>query len=86
YWMARKLVKVKHFSLPNLLLPEPLVPEFLQENVAPAQVGKVLLEYLNDEKKVQDLTRQFAKVHEQLKRNANVMAATAVLELLDQGR
>ncbi|MCI0507761.1 MAG: lipid-A-disaccharide synthase [Gammaproteobacteria bacterium] len=85
YWISKKLVKLKHFSLPNLLLPEPLVPEFLQEGVTPELVGKVLLEYLNDEIKVRFLTQQFNEVHMQLKRNASVTAAAAVLELLDKG-
>ena len=84
FWISRKLVKLKHFSLPNLLLPEPLVPEFLQENVQPEQVGQALLEYLSDENKVQELTQSFDEVHEQLRRNASATAAAAVLELLDR--
>ncbi|HCP41000.1 MAG TPA: lipid-A-disaccharide synthase [Cryomorphaceae bacterium] len=31
--IARKLIKVDYFSLPNLIMDEPIVPEFLQEQV-----------------------------------------------------
>jgi lipid-A-disaccharide synthase len=84
YWIGRKLVKLKHFSLPNLLLPEPLVPEFLQDNVQPARVGQALLDYLDDDHRVQELTQLFDQVHAQLKQNASATAAAAVLELLDR--
>ncbi|WP_455223102.1 lipid-A-disaccharide synthase [Kaarinaea lacus] len=84
YWIGRRLVKLKHFSLPNLLLPEPMVPEFLQDSVRPEQVGKALLEYISDEEKVQELTRRFDEVHAQLRCNASATAAAAVLELLDR--
>lgn len=80
------MVKLKHFSLPNLLLPEPMVPEFLQENVRPEQVGQALLEYLSDDDKVRDLTRRFEEVHAQLRCNASATSAAAVLELLDGKR
>jgi len=86
YWIGRKMVKLKHFSLPNLLLPEPMVPEFLQENVRPEQVGQALLEYLSDDDKVRDLTRRFEEVHAQLRCNASATSAAAVLELLDGKR
>lgn len=86
YWIGRKMVKLKHFSLPNLLLPEPMVPEFLQENVRPEQVGQALLEYLSDDDKVRDLTRRFEEVHAQLRCNASATAAAAVLEMLDGKR
>ncbi|WP_455366886.1 lipid-A-disaccharide synthase [Kaarinaea lacus] len=84
YWIGRRMVKLKHFSLPNLLLPEPMVPEFLQDSVSPERVGQALLEYLSDKDKVQVLTQRFNEVHAQLRRNASATAATAVLQLLDR--
>ena len=84
YWIGRRMVKLKHFSLPNLLLPEPMVPEFLQDSVSPERVGQALVEYLSDKDKVQVLTQRFNEVHAQLRRNASATAATAVLQLLDR--
>ena len=86
YWIGRSLVKLKHFSLPNLLLPEPLVPEYIQSDIVPETVGKTLLEYLSDETKVSELTQRFNEVHGQLQKNASESAAQAVMELLEQKR
>ena len=48
YWLARllKLVKLKYFSLPNLLAGEALVPELIQHSATPARLGPAVLEYL----------------------------------------
>ncbi|WP_455208960.1 lipid-A-disaccharide synthase [Kaarinaea lacus] len=84
YWIGKKLVKLEHFSLPNLLLADPLVPEFIQNDIVVEQVGGALLEYLKNEYKVQELTQRFDEIHVQLQRNASATAAAAVMQLLDQ--
>ena len=84
YWIAKRLVKLSHYSLPNLLLPEPIIPEFIQDDIATDIVGSKLLEYLADDNKTNDLVRQFEAVHLQLKRNASVAAAKAVAGLLEK--
>jgi len=86
YWIGRFLVKLKHFSLPNLLLPEPLVPEFIQSDIVPEKVGDTLLTYLRDDAKVSELTQGFKEVHGQLQKNASESAAASVMDLLDQKR
>ena len=86
YWIGRSMVKLKHFSLPNLLLPEPLVPEFIQSDIVPEKVGGTLLTFLSDDAKVAKLTQEFNKVHDQLQKNASESAAAAVLELLEQAK
>lgn len=83
YWIGRSMVKLKHFSLPNLLLPKPLVPEFIQSDIVPDKVGSTLLNYLNDDAKVLELTQGFNEVHSQLQKNASESAAAAVLDLLE---
>jgi lipid-A-disaccharide synthase len=41
--IARKLVKVDYFSLPNLIMDEPMVPEFLQEQVHLEQLKSLVM-------------------------------------------
>jgi lipid-A-disaccharide synthase len=84
YWIYKRLVKLSHYSLPNLLLPQPLIPEFIQHDIVTDAVGGKLLEYLDDDNKTNELVQQFEKIHLQLKRNASVAAATAVAGLLDK--
>jgi lipid-A-disaccharide synthase len=78
------LVKVSHFSQPNLLTGKPLVPEFLQEQVNGPALGKALLRQLTDAAGQQVLAAEFLKVHQQLRVGAADRAAQAILELLNQ--
>jgi lipid-A-disaccharide synthase len=39
--LARRLIQVEHFALPNLVAGERVVPEFLQEQVEPDAVGAI---------------------------------------------
>jgi lipid-A-disaccharide synthase len=47
-WIVRRLVKVQYASLPNLILNQGLIPEYLQEHCNPAElasaVGRLLLD------------------------------------------
>jgi lipid-A-disaccharide synthase len=78
------LVKVNHFSQPNLLTGKPLVPEFLQEQVNGPALGQALLKQLTDAAAQQVLEAEFLKVHRQLRVGAADRAAQAVLALLNE--
>ncbi len=47
-WLARRLLKVKSVTLPNILLDEPVVPEFLQERCRVDAIVPVLKALLAD--------------------------------------
>lgn len=83
YWIARFLIKIRSFSLPNLLAGKVLVPEFFQEAVTPEQLGTALLNYLENPEHVSQLTTEFNSAHQQLRRNASETAASAILDLVD---
>ena len=76
------LVKVSHFSQPNLLTGKSLVPEFLQEAVNGEDLGRALLQQLNDVPGRELLEAEFLKVHQQLRIGAADRAAQSILELL----
>ncbi len=83
YALARslKLVKVRHFTLPNLLTEEPLVPEFLQGAASPEALSDSLEALLRDPERRADIGREFAQLRDKLARGADRLAAQAVLEL-----
>jgi lipid-A-disaccharide synthase len=83
YGLARwlKLVKVRHFTLPNLLTSEALVPEFLQGKASPEALCESVSELLNDPPRRADIEREFAKLRDKLARGADRRAANAVFEL-----
>jgi lipid-A-disaccharide synthase len=76
------LVKVPYFSQPNLLVGRRLVPELLQEEVSGAALGAALLHEIEDARHVGELSREFRKVHELLRRGGADRAAAAILDLV----
>lgn len=80
------LVKVAHFSQPNLLLGRAAVPEFFQEAVRAEALGAALLAQLDDSPARRTLLAEFAEVHRRLRAGGGAAAAQAVLDLLSAGR
>ena len=82
-WLVKtfNLIKVEHFTIPNLLSDEPLVPEFIQDRASPRNLADAVLALLDDPERRRDLKTSFAKLREQLALNADRRAAEAVLEL-----
>lgn len=76
------LVKVRHFSQPNLLAGREVVPEFFQEAATPEALGAALLAWLDDPSRVAAAQAAFAEVHAQLRCGGAALAADAVMELV----
>ncbi|MDO9371738.1 MAG: lipid-A-disaccharide synthase [Gammaproteobacteria bacterium] len=83
-WIARRMLKVPWFSLPNLLAGKALVPEFSQEQVTAENLGRALLSCLDDASRLAEINSAFDTIHRTLRRNADAAAAAAVLELLQR--
>ncbi|WP_426360575.1 lipid-A-disaccharide synthase [Pseudocolwellia sp. HL-MZ19] len=81
YMLAKWLVKLKWFSLPNLLANETLVPELLQDEVVPEKIVPLLQKFLNEDQS--SLNDKFMKIHHSLKQDASEKAAQAVIELIE---
>ncbi len=80
------LVKVKHFSQPNLLVGREIVPEFFQEAATPEALGAAVLQWLEQPQRLGELREAFGLVHRDLRRGGAALAAEAVLELVDVTR
>ena len=83
YWIAKRMVKLSHYSLPNQLLDNPLVPEFIQDDIKTKTVGDKLLTYLSDQQSYQSVASEFEKIHLMLKKDASQQAANAILKLIE---
>jgi lipid-A-disaccharide synthase len=81
FWLAKRLVKLPWFALPNLLAGRALVPEYLQDDATPEALGAALLRCLDDTATRKELLDAFDAIHEQLRRDADHSAASAVLEV-----
>ena len=88
YFLAKRLVKTKYVSLPNLLADEMLVPELIQEDCNPTKLAEKLSLYLSEDKSAVQtrhvLLQRFAELHQMIQCNADQQAAQAVIDLLEQ--
>ncbi len=80
YWLAKQMVHIPYFSLPNLLANEALVAEYLQHEVIPENLGQAVLYWLDNA--TDELTQRFTELHLQLRQSADDRAAQAIIKLL----
>ena len=83
YFIAIKLgmVRLTHYTLPNLLTEEPLVPEFMQHDAQPAAIANAVIELLDDPQRRQFISERFDRLRTELALDSDQHAAAAVLEL-----
>ena len=79
YQIGRRLVKLAHFSLPNLLAGRPMVAELLQHQVTPDALVAAMSPLLQSDNS--GLLAEYREIHQQIKCNASVRAAEAILEV-----
>lgn len=84
--ILKRLVKVGHVALPNLLAGREVAPEFLQDAATPQAMGSALLARLGDTAERLQTEAVFLELHQLLRRDADRAAAEAVLSLLQQRR
>ncbi|MFQ6371254.1 lipid-A-disaccharide synthase [Shewanella sp. YIC-542] len=83
YQLAKWLVKIRSFSLPNLLAGKTLVPELIQDDCTAEKLADAVSGQLNQDPR--PLMAEFARLHELLRQNASERAADAVTLLLKDG-
>lgn len=85
--ILKRLVRVGHVALPNLLAGHEVAPEFLQDAATPDAMGQALLDRLGPTPEREQAEAEFRELHTLLRRNADHTAAEAVLDLLrEKGR
>ncbi|AAP95737.1 lipid-A-disaccharide synthase [[Haemophilus] ducreyi] len=86
YWLAKRLIKTKYISLPNLLADDMLVPELIQDECNPENLAWYLGNYLADDidnkKQQNELKQRFTDLHKMIQCDADSKAAQAVIDLL----
>jgi len=82
YFILRIWVRIKNFSLPNLLADETIVPEFVQQAARPEIMGEKLLHYLDNPDEVKSITDRFTDIHHTLRQDTDRQAADAVMNII----
>ncbi|MFI5358050.1 MAG: lipid-A-disaccharide synthase [Opitutales bacterium] len=70
YWLGRLLVKVEYLGIANLLLGEPMYPEFIQGAARPADLARELRACLENGARREDTRRQSERLHALLRQPA----------------
>ncbi len=76
------IVKVRHFSQPNLLAGHEVVPELLQREVTPQALAAAVTRQLEDAPGRAALEAEFRSIHLTLRRDGAALAAEAILALM----
>ena len=77
-----RMVKIEHFSQPNLLAGKELVPEFFQEQANAGNLADALANWFDHPERVTRVQGEFAAIHEQLRRGGAELAAAEIAALL----
>ena len=80
YFILKALVKTEYFTLPNILLEENLIPEFIQ-NFDENDLYKKAFQILSEEKLRESMVLKMKKIRNILSKNANYQAAHEVINL-----
>jgi lipid-A-disaccharide synthase len=79
YLMVKSFSTVKHYSMPNHLLDEPIVSEFIQADATADRLAPAVLELLQDESANMLMREKLGKILGSLRCNASALAAEAVI-------
>jgi len=73
--------EVEHFSMPNHLLDEPAIPEYIQDAATPENLVSAIEQWLDDSHRTEKFNRDFDQIHRQLRQDASQKAARVVLQI-----
>jgi len=77
-----RMLKTRHYSLPNVLAGRALVPELMQGACTPAALADALLPALRERRMPPRLAAEFRHLHLELRRDASRSAAAAIAALI----
>lgn len=78
--IARRLLKISMYSLPNLLAKREIVREMIQEDCTPIKLAHECIKLLTSDNLL--MKKEFSSIHSSIRTNADELAARAVFNLI----
>lgn len=86
YWLMRAFSHISLYAMPNNLAGRHMVPELLQDDATPENLGRAVERYLGRPQYAHEVLKVFEALALRLRGNASEQAARAVLEVLQTHR
>ena len=84
-WLVFQTLKhVDYYSMSNHLLPEPIIPELIQNDASADKISKALTSLLQNPELMKQMESQFCDVRRRLKLDANSQAADVVMKMIQE--
>jgi len=84
YAIGKRLIRVEHFGLPNIVAGARIVPEFLQDMASPQALSDEALRVLNDSAYAAEIRAGLQKVHDKLgEAGCSMRVAEMLFDILD---
>lgn len=83
YWIAKLLVKIPYYSLPNIIAGKKVIQELIQDDATPERLAAEI-EKLIDIETAQIQVMQHITMHKQLLSDNSEDTAQAILAILDR--
>ena len=81
YRIATTLASTRTVSMPNHLMPTPLVPEFLQHDATEANLVPAIQQLLEDDAAAQQMRQALSLIQQDLNLDANARIVDAILQM-----
>ena len=83
YWLGKRLIRVKHIGMANLVAERPIVPELIQHEASAENIANRALQMLRDKKGLAEIRCQLRRVAQSLGTSgASERAAEVAIRLL----
>lgn len=82
--IAKRLLKISSFSLPNILAGEAFIPEYIQHDCTAGNLAMGLRKYFDDIDYYSDMVEKFSSLHQQLVADTDQRIMDEVANLLAQ--
>ena len=84
YWLGKRLIKVQHVALANIVAGETVAPELIQHEANPEQIAREAMAILGDSDRQVWIRQRFADVRDSVgKPGASARTAAIAMELMD---